>query len=186
MPKKPEAPFLSTTGSSSRGSSRGSIATQWPPTCSSPSAGTFWSQSPPSFRSGPKPIVVKTTDRPLARATSSSRFVASTSAFKSEPSVLAGSVNPQLKSTTSTAGREPSVTLPAESRSRVDLPGVLVAHRARTPSLPAGSSSSPERARLTNWPAPGEATSSSFSTITWPRTSTTSGAPVTCVPSNRL
>ena len=41
-------------------------------------------------------------------------------------------------------------------------------------------------ARLTNCPAPGSATSSSFSTIVWPRTSTTCGAPVTFVPSNRL
>jgi hypothetical protein len=56
------------------------------------------------------PIVVKTTGTPLLRATSSSRFVASTSAVRSEPSVEAGSVNPQLKSTTSTAGREPSET----------------------------------------------------------------------------
>ena len=54
---------------------------------------------------------MKITGRPFARATSSSRFVASTSAVSSEPSAHAGSVKPQLKSTTSTAGREPSVTL---------------------------------------------------------------------------
>src|SRR5204863_7450432 len=33
VPKKPDAPFFSTTGSSSRGPSRGSIPTQLPPTC---------------------------------------------------------------------------------------------------------------------------------------------------------
>ena len=52
----------------------------WPPIWRSPSAGTFWSQRPPSFRLGSKPIVVKITGRPFARAASSSRFVASTAA----------------------------------------------------------------------------------------------------------
>ena len=46
VPKKADAPFFRTTVSSSRGSSRGSISTQWPPSCRSPSAGTFWSQRP--------------------------------------------------------------------------------------------------------------------------------------------
>src|ERR687885_82211 len=62
-------------------------------------------------------MVVKTTGRPFPRATSSRRFVASTSAVRSEPSAQAGSVKPQLKSTTSTAGRDPSVTL-SPSRAR--------------------------------------------------------------------
>ena len=44
-------------------------------------------------------------------------------------------------------------------------------------------SSSPNFARATNCPTPGEATSSSPSTSTWPRRSTTSGLPVTSVPS---
>jgi dihydropyrimidinase len=47
-------------------------------------------------------------------------------------------------------------------------------------------SSSPNRARFTNCPMPGEATSSPPSTSTLPRSSTTSGAPVTSVPSKRL
>src|SRR5689334_7627523 len=47
-------------------------------------------------------------------------------------------------------------------------------------------SSSPNFARRTNWPTPGDATSSPSSTSTWPRSSTTSGTPVTSVPSNRL
>ena len=132
VPKKAEAPFLSTTVSSSRGSSRGSISTQCPPSWRSPSAGTFWSQSPPSFRLGSKPIVVKTTGRPLARAASSSRFVASTSAVRSEPSVHSGSVNPQLKSTTRTAGREPSVTLSPSRALRVDLRACSSLMRALT------------------------------------------------------
>src|SRR5690242_21865322 len=46
-----------------------------------------------------------------------------------------------------------------------------------------GASSSPKRARATKRPMPGDATSSSFSTSTFPRRSTTSGAPVTFVPS---
>src|SRR5439155_7144828 len=73
----------------------------------------------------------------------------------------------------------------AEPRLLVDPTSFFVAH-ARAASFPTGASSSPNFARFTNWPAPGSATSSSFSTITWPRTSTTSGAPVTSVPSNRL
>jgi hypothetical protein len=44
-------------------------------------------------------------------------------------------------------------------------------------------SSSPNFARATNCPIPGEATSSPFSTRTLPRSSTTSGDPVTSVPS---
>jgi hypothetical protein len=47
-------------------------------------------------------------------------------------------------------------------------------------------SSSPKRARGTNRPIPGSATSSSLSTTTFPRSSTISGAPVTVVPSYRL
>ena len=111
VPKKADAPFFKTIVSSSRGSRRGSISTQWPPTCKSPSVGTFSSQRPPSFRPGSKPIDVNTTGSPFARATSSRRFVDSTSAVSSEPSAHEGSVKPQLKSTTSTTGREPSVTL---------------------------------------------------------------------------
>ena len=71
----------------------------------------------------------------------------------------------------------------AEAGLLVDLACFLIAHAA---TFSVGVSSSPTFARFTNWPAPGCATSSSFSTITWPRTSTTSGAPVTSVPSNRL
>src|SRR4029077_14101652 len=59
----------------------------------------------------------------------------------------------------------------AEPGPRIDLPGFLVGH-ASTASRPAARSSSPKRARLTKRPAPGCPTSSSFSTITWPRTST--------------
>jgi hypothetical protein len=44
-------------------------------------------------------------------------------------------------------------------------------------------SSSPNLARLTNCPMPGVATSSSFSTSTFPRSSTISGVPVTSMPS---
>ena len=44
-------------------------------------------------------------------------------------------------------------------------------------------SSSPNFALATNCPTPGDATSSSPSTSTWPRRSTTSGVPVTSVPS---
>ena len=111
VPKNPDAPFFSTIVSSSRGSSRGSISTHLPPIWRSPRAGTFWSQRPPSFRLGSKPIVVKITGRPFARAASSTRFVCSTASVQSEPSAHSGSVNPQLKSITRTAGREPSVTL---------------------------------------------------------------------------
>ena len=50
----------------------------------------------------------------------------------------------------------------------------------------AGRSSSPKRARSTNWPIPGRATTSSPSTSTLPRSSTSSGEPVTSVPSKRL
>src|SRR5581483_12423639 len=50
----------------------------------------------------------------------------------------------------------------------------------------AGFSSSPNFARLTNWPMPGFATSVSPSTSTLPRSSTVSGDPCTSVPSNRL
>src|SRR5581483_2637159 len=111
VPKNPDAPFLSTIGSSSRRSSRGSISTQRPPIWRSPRLGAFCSQRPPSFRLGSKPIVVKTTGSPFARATSSSRRVSSTASVMSEPSAHSGSVNPQLKSTTRTAGLAPSVTL---------------------------------------------------------------------------
>src|SRR5581483_10974936 len=70
-----------------------------------------------------------------------------------------------------------------QPRLRVDLVRLLVAHAGTASAEPRCS---PTRARLTNCPAPGSATSWSFSTITRPRTSTTSGAPVTFVPSNRL
>jgi hypothetical protein len=56
-------------------------------------------------------MVVKITGSPLPRAVSSNRFVASTASVMSAPRVHSGSVNPQLKSTTRTAGRDPSVTL---------------------------------------------------------------------------
>src|SRR5439155_8619427 len=52
VPKKPDAPFLRTTGSSSRRSRRGSISTQRPPSWRSRSAGAFWGQSPPSLPAG--------------------------------------------------------------------------------------------------------------------------------------
>src|SRR5439155_14944826 len=71
----------------------------------------------------------------------------------------------------------------AEPRGGVDAAGFIVAHAC---TAARAGSSSPNFARFTNWPAPGCATSSSFSTITLPRTSTTSGAPTTSVPSNRL
>ncbi len=58
VPKNPEAPFLTITVSSSRYPSRGSSSTQCPLICSSASAGTFCSQSPPSLPFGSKPIVV--------------------------------------------------------------------------------------------------------------------------------
>ena len=61
-----------------------------------------------------------------------------------------GSVNPQLKSTTRTAGREPERDALAEPRLRVDLAGLLVAHAGDRSA--SAASSSPKRARLTNWP----------------------------------
>src|SRR4029077_6467252 len=74
----------------------------------------------------------------------------------------------------------------AEPRLLVDALRFVVAHAGTASLRPVGNSSSPNFARFTNCPAPGWATSSSFSTITCPRTSTTSGAPVTSVPSKRL
>jgi hypothetical protein len=111
VPKNAEATFFTITVSSGRRWSRGSSSTQRPPSWRSPSDGTFWSHSPPSLRLSSKPMVVKITGRPLSRAASSSRFVASTSAVRSEPRSHSGSVKPQEKSTTSTAGREPIVIL---------------------------------------------------------------------------
>src|SRR5207247_3683933 len=111
VPKNPEAPFLSTIVSSSRGSRRGSISTQRPPICSSLRLGTFWSQSPPSFRLASYPIVVKTTGSPLALAASGSRFVGSTAADVSAPGARSRSVNPQLHSTTRSPGREPRLAV---------------------------------------------------------------------------
>src|SRR5581483_2463865 len=111
VPKNPDAPFFRTIGSSSRRSRRGSISTQRPPIWRSPRLGAFCSQRPPSFRLGSKPIVVKTTGTHFSRATSSTRFVCSTASVMSDPSAHSGSVNPQLKSTTRTAGLEPSATL---------------------------------------------------------------------------
>src|SRR6185312_875244 len=80
-------------------------------------------------------------------------------------------------------GARPERDALAEPRRRVDLACFLVAQAVTFSAEP---STSPTRARLTNCPAPGSPTSSSFSTITWPRTSTACGAPVTLVPSNRL
>ena len=71
-----------------------------------------------------------------------------------------------------------------ETGTLVDL-SRFVAH-ADHPVLVVEGSSSPKRARFTNLPSPGFPTSLSPSTITCPRTSTTSGAPLTSVPSKRL
>jgi Transposase DDE domain group 1 len=60
------------------------------------------------------------------------------------------------------------------------------AHVGARPAFRCTASCSPKRARRTNRPAPGLATSWSFSTTTCPRTSTTCGAPSTSVPSKRL
>ena len=111
VPKNADATFFTITVSSGRRSSLGSISTHRPPSWRSPSDGTFCSHRPPSLRLSSNPMVVKITGSPLSRATSRSRFVASTSAVRSEPSAQSGSVKPQEKSTTSTAGREPIVML---------------------------------------------------------------------------
>ena len=59
-------------------------------------------------------------------------------------------------------------------------------HRAAQTAAVAWESCSPKRARRTNCPTPGFATSSPPSTSVWPRRKTVSTAPVTSVPSNRL
>src|SRR5262249_31003684 len=61
--------------------------------------------------------------------------------------------------------------------------GAVYPERSAAAGVGAGFSSSPNFARFTNWPIPGSATSSSFSTSTFPRSRTTSGVPVTSVPS---
>src|SRR5579884_955502 len=71
-------------------------------------------------------------------------------------------------------------TRPVSDTSRCQTPSTHAAASA------AGFSSSFGRARLTNCPLPGFASSSSPSTITLPRRSTSSGEPCTSVPSKRL
>src|SRR5262245_36214507 len=112
VPKKAEAPFLTTTGSSSLRPSRGSSSTQGPPNFRSASPGIFCGQIPASDSDSSYPTVVKITGSPRSRARSSSRLVAVTSAPSSEPTLQAGSVNPREKSTTRTPGCEPSPTEP--------------------------------------------------------------------------
>ena len=138
VPKKAEAPFFSDRSSRpSSARAAGRSPPSGPPSWRSPSEGTFWSQRPPSFRLGSKPIVVKTTGSPFARATSSSRLVASTCGVRSEPSAHSGSVKPQQKSTTRTAGREPMRDALAQPRLGVDLARFLVATSQAT-ALAAG------------------------------------------------
>ncbi len=167
-------------------SSRGSISTQRPPSWRSPSAGAFWSQRAPSFRLGSKPMLVNTTDRPLARAASRRRLrrldlvvhVRAEGAFR----IGEAAAEVDDEDGRPLAERE----APAQAGALVDLLRTLVASSRRHRFLAGRASCSPKRARLTNCPAPGSATSSSSSTITWPRTSTSSGAPLTSVPSKRL
>jgi hypothetical protein len=66
---------------------------------------------------------------------------------------------------------------------RGKMPGASAFCRQRAA---AGRSSCPKAARSTNWPTRGSATSSPFSTSTFPRSRTVSGEPVTSVPSYRL
>ena len=89
---------------------RGSMSTGGVPSRRTPSPGAFCSQAPPSRKCGSYAIVVKMTGRPLSRATPISCAVLSTSSVRSEPVGNCASVNPRLKSTTTSAGRVPRFT----------------------------------------------------------------------------
>ena len=81
-----------------------------------------------------------------------------------------------VRSPESSTTRDPTgAEAPLRHRITFRAPLGSTRRRARTPWS--------DRARATKRPTPGSATSSSPSTSTWPRRRTTSGLPVTCVPS---
>ena len=95
VPKNADAPFLSTTSRprAARGAGRSRPSGRRPRGRRAPAPSAARGRRPSAY--GSKPIVVKITGSPFARAASSSRRVASTSAVRSEPSVHSGSVKPQ-------------------------------------------------------------------------------------------